>query len=565
MAPADTPRERRAQLLRRLYGERSSAVDAELDVVLDRWRRTPRSFTLDETQAWVIAYPDHVTAADEAPLATLDRFVARHLAPALSGMHILPVHPASGDGGFSVIDPAVVDPNVGTWSDLARLAEHRTWMADAVVNHLSASSPWFIGFLAGDPRYADFFVRLADGIDTSTVVRPRTTPLSHDFATPDGRHESVWTTFSEDQVDLDYRNPQVMVAMVEVLARYVHHGAQAIRLDAVAYLWKDVTSPSIHLPETHAVVQLLRACLDEIAPDVLVVTETNVPHGENVSYLGDQETPEADAVYQFALSPLVLHAMVTGDAVPLVEWARGLQFPAGGRTFLNFLSSHDGVGLRPVEHLLSDRDIARLAMATDAVGGIVNHRSTTDGPVPYELAAAWFELMAAGYGEDEAIARHVASHAIALALRGVPLLYLNSLFGLGHDYTTFDRTGHARDLNRQRLRAVDLQRRLTDPDSRASRVWAALRRLLDARRGDGAFHPAAGQIVHGSPAGTIVVERVATAAGGGTRSIVAVNVTGDDDRKVELPDGAWVDLDGERHAGQLHLDRWEVAWLRPSR
>lgn len=563
MAPADTPRARRARLLGRLYGDRSTAVAADLDTVLDRWRRAPRSFTLDESDTWVIAYPDHLTAEDGAPLATLGRVVARHLAPAISGVHTLPVHPASGDGGFSVIDPAVVDPRLGDWADLARLAEHGAWMADAVVNHLSASSPWFTGFLAGDARYADSFVRVATGTDTSAVVRPRTTPLAHEFATPDGRVERVWTTFSADQVDLDYRNPHVMVAMVEVLARYVHHGAQAIRLDAVAFLWKDAASPSIHLGETHAVVQLLRACLDEIAPDVLVITETNVPHAENVSYLGDDATPEADAVYQFALPPLVLHAMLTGDAAPLVDWAGALEFPAGGQTFLNFLASHDGVGVRPVEHLLGAADIAGLATATSAAGGVVNHRSTAEGESPYELAAAWFELMAVGHTEDEAIARHVASHAIALALRGVPLLYLNSLFGIGHDRTTFERTNHARDLNRQRLRAADLERHLTDPGSRASKVWGALRGLLDARRSDPAFHPAAAQIVHAAPPGIVVVERVATGgARRGARSLVAVDVSGDDDHKVELPAGTWVAVDGERHAGQLHLGPWDVAWLR---
>lgn len=486
-----TSTERRRDLLGLLYGPDAARVDDDLDRLLGAHRRDERSFALDQSDAWVIAYPDHITAPGETPLHTLDRFVAGHLAPWVSGVHTLPVHPASGDGGFSVIDPHEIDPSFGTWADLHRLAGHAAWMADAVVNHLSSSSPWFAAFLAGDRSYANFFTRLAAGADTGAVVRPRTTPLAHSYRSSGGT-ERIWTTFSIDQVDLDYRNPAVLLAMVEVLARFVDHGAQAIRLDAVAFLWKDPATASIHLPETHAIVSLFRACLDVIAPDVVLVTETNVPHVENVSYFGDGVTPEADAVYQFALPPLVAHAMLTGEAGTLAAWASSVAVPPPGRTFMNFLASHDGVGLRPVEDLLADRELTALATAAESAGGVVSHRSGPGGVEHrYELAVSWFELMSTGVDEAGAIARHVAAHAIALALPGVPLLYLNSLFGVGHDRAAFERSGHGRDLNRRRLTRDSVVAALADRRSRANRVWTGIRDLLDARRSDPAFHPGA--------------------------------------------------------------------------
>ena len=283
-------------------------------------------------------------------------------------------------------------------------------MADAVVNHLSASSPWFAGFLAGDPHFRDFFATLDPSVDTSAVVRPRTSPLSHPFQRGDGSAVHVWTTFSADQVDLDYSNPAVLAAMSRCSSRYVDAGAAAIRLDAIAFVWKDPATSSINLPETHAVVRALRAAIDRRRPGVLLVTETNQPHDQNVSYLAPGE---ADAVYQFPLPPLVAYAFVAEDARPLVRWLQTLTFPAPPSTYLDVLATHDGIGVRGAEGWLTDDDLNRLLDAAVAAGGVVNTRSTAGGDVPYELAVSWYALMGAGFDEATAIARHLASHAIA--------------------------------------------------------------------------------------------------------------------------------------------------------
>ena len=329
----------------------------------------------------------------------------------------------------------------------------------------------------------------------------------------------VWTTFSADQVDLDYRNPAVLAAMSEVIGRFVDAGAAAVRLDAIAFVWKDPATSSVNQAGTHEVVRALRADIDRRRPGVLVVTETNLPHDQNVSYLAPGE---ADAVYQFPLPPLVAHAFVAEDASALVRWLQALTFPEPPATYLDVLATHDGIGVRGAEGWLDDVGLQRLLDATAAAGGVVNRRTTVDGDVPYELAVSWFALLGAGFDEATAIDRHLASHAIALAVRGHPLLYLNSLFGVGNDEATFARTGHARDLNRGRLRRSELDAALREPSSRASRVWAGLRSMLAARASSAAFHPAAAQVVHERDPSVVLVERVAA---NGERAWVAVNVT----------------------------------------
>ena len=158
---------------------------------------------------------------------------------------------------------------------------------DLVVNHVSAQSAWFQRFLAGVPPYTGYFLVLDPATDLSGVVRPRATPVLTPFRTADGERH-VWTTFSEDQIDLNFQQPPGPAgddrrAAVLRGAR----GAQIIRLDAIAYLWKVPGTSCIHLPQTHAVVKLLRAILDLTAPAVQLLTETNVPHAENISYFGE--------------------------------------------------------------------------------------------------------------------------------------------------------------------------------------------------------------------------------------------------------------------------------------
>lgn len=506
---------------------------------------------------WLITYADQFVADGEAPLRTLARIYDRRLAAHLNGMHILPFYPWTSDDGFSVSDYEAVDPRYGSWDDVMRITGRCRTMFDAVINHMSAQGEWFQSFLAGDPDYAGFFATADPGDDLSSVVRPRTHPLLTAFDAAAGT-EWVWTTFSADQVDLDYGNPKVMLRVLGVLLDYARRGAVAIRLDAIGFLWKELGTSCLHLPETHAMIQLFRACLDDTYPAVQIITETNVPHAENVSYFGDGAIREAQAVYQFPLPPLVLHSLATGDASLLTQWAATIGEPLGpGRTYFNFLSSHDGVGLRPLEGFVDDAGLARLLDLTTEAGGEVSYRSLPDGSQrPYELNSTWFDLMAAGHDADAAIARHLASHAIAFALPGLVGLYVHSLFGTGNDREGFALTGRNRTLNRRKFGLRELEEELADPASTTRRVFDGMTRLIAVRRSSDAFSPEAPYRMLDEGPGVFAIERRA----GTERARVYVDVTGGG-ATISL-DEPWRDLETGEAVTAVDVAPFTSRWLR---
>ncbi len=536
----------RLRLLESLYGaENASSVASAVETMISTSHRgRTRPHLWDQGDTWVISYPDQFRRANEFPLASLRSFFDHHLKPVFNGVHLLPFHPWSSDRGFSVIDPLAVNPDYGTWEDIDLLAGDARLMADAVVNHLSVESPWFSDFLARRPGAQHLFRTVDPDADLSTVVRPRTSPPTTEFLRPDGSPVTVWTTFSPDQADLDYRQPEVLLRIIGVLLNYLDHGAGAIRLDAVAFLWKREGTSSIHLPQTHTIVSIIRSVIEAVDPSVILVTETNVPHRENISYFGPPGRPEAHAVYQFALPPLVLHALLTGTSGPLREWAASVAPPRPDTTFLNFLASHDGVGLRPVEGLLPRSEIDRVISMTEAAGARVNSRAGEDGkPVPYELGGTWMSLVGAG-SPDLALRRHLASHAIAFSLRGIPLVYAHSLLGSRNDTAAYMRTGQPRDLNRATVELAEVERALRRPDSVPARVLNGLKIQLRARASRPAFHPDSAQRILPDHDSVFGVERTSV---GGSRSLVLVNVT-DSAVEFRLPDdGRWV-LAGHREA-----------------
>ncbi len=461
-----------------------------------------RSPCLTERDAILITYGDQLREPDAPPLHTLADFCAAHLREVISVIHILPFYPYTSDDGFAVTDYRAVNPALGDWDDVARVGGGAPasapkprpsfrLMFDAVVNHISAQSAWFQGFLRDDPRYRDYFVVVPADADLSRVIRPRTLPLLTRFETPRGA-QKVWTTFSADQVDLNFRNPAVLLEIVDTLWFYVARGAEFIRLDAIAFLWKEFGTTCVHLPETHRLVQLLRAVLDEIAPHVILITETNVPHADNIAYFGDGAN-EAQVVYNFALPPLTLHAFHSGDARALSRWASGLTLPSKRVTFLNFLASHDGIGLNPARGILRDDEIDTLVARTLAHGGLLSHKNNPNGtPSPYELNINYFDALndpRANESLDVQVDRFVCAHAIMFALVGVPGIYFHSLFGSRGWRAGVAQSGHNRTLNREKLERAALECELGAAASRRQRVFARLAQLLRARAAQPAFDP----------------------------------------------------------------------------
>lgn len=497
--------------------------------------RGPRALATSPAEVWLITYGDQITREGESPLATLARFMDRWLAPAFSGLHLLPIYPYSSDDGFSVIDYRAVDPRLGDWGDVRRLAERYSLMLDAVINHASQESAWFQGFLRCQEPYRRYFLVPPEDWDLSRVVRPRTTPLLTEFQTACGP-KRVWTTFSADQIDLNYREPEVLLEALDLLFFYAERGARRLRLDAVGFIWKEPGTTCLNLPQTHEIVRLFRTALDVAAPEVALVTETNVPHAENVAYFGNG-ADEAQLVYNFALPPLVLHAFARGDARELTRWAAGLRLPGPKAAFLNFLASHDGVGLRPLEGLLPPEEVDFLVARTLAHGGEVSYRDAPAGPAPYELNTTWYDaLNPPGTPEELGVRRLLASHAIMLALAGLPAIYVHSLFGTPNWRQGFERSGEKRKLNRRKFREVEVEAWLSDRSSRPRRILHGLKEMLELRGSRAAFHPAAGQRVLDLGRGVFAVER----GGGAERALVVVNVTATP-QLVTLERGGWRD------------------------
>ena len=531
-----------------LYGpERAARVAIDLDSLVARYRgriRTPLETSLSQQDLLLITYGDQVRQAGQPHLQTLAEFCETHLRGLVSGMHILPFFPWSSDDGFSVKDYCRVDPALGDWSDVERLGESFRLMFDGVINHASVQGQWFQAFLRNERPYRDYFLTVEGNPDLSRVVRPRTLPLLTDFQTAAGVRR-VWTTFSADQADLDFHNPQVLLEIFDILLMYVARGAQFLRLDAIAYLWKEIGTSCTHLPQTHAVIRLLRALLDELAPHVRIVTETNVPHSDNIAYFGNGKN-EAQLIYNFALPPLVLHTFRTGDASVLSDWAAGLELSSDLSIFFNFLASHDGIGLNPARGILNSEAIEALVTQTRAHGGLISFKQNSDGTQsPYELNINYFNALSNPFGDEPPatqIDRFMAAHAIMLSLRGLPGLYFHSLFGSMNWTEGVQATGSHRSINRQKLERADLEEQLANPNSLRAQVFARFQGLLSQRAASPAFHPQGRQEILDMGRAVFAVRRSAPT---GNRQVLCLqNVTAQ-----------------KQQAGKYALEPYQTRWL----
>lgn len=527
-----------------------------------------------------ITYGDLIDSPNTHPLRALSIIFENLFRGVFSTVHILPFFPYSSDRGFSVIDYEEVDPKLGQWEDIARLGDKYRLMFDGVINHVSSKSEWFREFLNRNPNYEDFFVSFESPQAISPdhlrlILRPRTSSLLTEYHTLHGPRW-VWTTFSPDQIDLNFRSENVLFRVLSVLLYYLRRGADIIRLDAATYLWRELGTTSAHLPQTHALVQLFRAVLDVVSPRAALITETNVPHEDNISYFGDG-TNEAHIVYNFALPPLVLWTFHSGNWTRLAEWAASIVPPSEFTTFLNFLDSHDGIGLLPVADLLTPAERQQLVKRTMDHGGLVSYRAAGDGTQsPYELNIPWYNALSdvdSDERDDLQIARFLASRAIALALVGVPAIYLPSIVGM---YVTSDYKVNERDprsINRNTIRVQELLEQLSYPDSHASRILERFVQLIQARTQIRAFHPSAAQHVVMTNAAVFAVLRRARNNGGVVLALTNVTATAQEllQPLAELGEDTplWRDVLADRYIRaeqgilRVPLDAYEIIWLEP--
>ena len=444
-----------------------------------------------ERDTLLITYADTLTEPGVVPLRTLADFLETRLQDAFSAVHLLPYFPSTSDDGFAVSSYREVRPDLGNWEDVSRIAGKFDLMTDLVLNHCSREHPLARRLWSGDAGAEPWFHVVDPAMDTSRVIRPRATPLITPLPDdPQGR--GIWTTFSHDQLDFNYRNPEVLLEVIDVMAQYVTAGTRLLRLDAVAYLWKEPGTTCIHLPQTHRIIRLLHAILREYAPGCRLVTETNVPQHENLSYFGEGD--EADLVYQFALPSLVLQALHRGSSVYLNRWLRDWPKLPPGCTFLNFIASHDGIGVRPVERIVTPEELEDLLQTMRRFGGRISTRAGDDGREhPYEINITLFDaLRGTRFGEDGLqIARMLCAHTILLSLPGIPALYIHSLLASPNDEEKVRETGRARSVNRGQLDRVELERQLDEPGHPRQEVLEALLGLIRLRTAQPAFAPQA--------------------------------------------------------------------------
>ena len=589
----DDFREKILTKLSRLYGEDTAKeympelericrvyYAYKTEEMLERTKTLDPKNLFTEEDVILITYGDLIREEGASPLTTLSKFCGLYLKQTINTLHILPFFPYSSDRGFAIEDFETVNPELGSWKDIENLETRYKLMFDGVINHVSSKSRWFQRFLDGTPHYKDFFISYDSYDDLtseerSAIFRPRTTDILTKFHTIDGE-KHIWSTFSKDQIDLNYKNPEVLVRVIEILLLYARKGAVIIRLDAVTFLWANPGTSCANLEETHMIVKVFRDILDLVAPHVSIITETNIPHEDNISYFGNG-SDEAHMVYNFALPPLVLHTFYTKDTTRLNEWAESLKPVSETTSYFNFLDSHDGVGLMAVKDLLSHDEIKFVIQRAREHGGYISYKTDKDGlDVPYEINITWFNALCREDGTvktDLQVEKFIASRAMALALQGVPGIYLHSFFGTHNDIDAVSCPVSKREINRKALDYNILTKAIEDPDTLTSKIIRKLNTLISLRTKQSAFHPNGAQkILKVRPE---IFALLRTSPNEDQHILSLINIT-DDEIQIAIPlkevqifKQGWYDLiRQDKHTFEdenisLTLKPYDVVWLEP--
>ncbi|ENI9072318.1 sugar phosphorylase [Listeria monocytogenes] len=511
--------------------------------------------TISEKNVYLIAYGDSIFEKNKHPLQTLNEFLQEYAQDVITDVHLLPIFPSTSDDGFSVTDYKQIDEQLGDWDDVQKMSENFRVMLDFVANHMSKSSDWFKRFSDNEAPYNQFFIEKDSQFDYKNVTRPRTSPLFHKYE----NGKELWTTFSEDQLDLNVRNIDCLVALTDVLLFYASKQATSIRLDAIGFLWKTSGTTCMHLPETHEIISLWRLLIDELYPNLQIITETNVPHEENISYFGDGEN-EANMVYQFPLPPLVLHTFTCHDTTKLSKWAKSISQVSSTATYFNFLASHDGIGMRPAIGILSDEEINSLVQKAVQNGGQVSYKDNADGTQSvYELNINYGEALQnldEDTTEELVTKKIIAAHSILLTLQGVPAIYYHSLLGSKNDLVGYEESGINRRINREKLEKNQLVHEL-ETDTYRQTIFTSLKKLVQIRRNHAAFSPFAIQEILDLGPDVFAIKRESE-----EECIYGIiNVTSHDIRKTLAFSGTNL-LTNQPVASELDLTAYEVVWIK---
>lgn len=550
-----------------IYGEEDAhSITPEIISLIEKWKPSAPQYPkwVDESTSYLITYGDSFSRTGEKTLSSMKFFADKYLKDSISNIHILPMFPYTSDDGFSVVDYRRIDEKLGDWEHLNALSKNFDLMYDCVINHISKSSDWFQGYLAGDERYQDYFVESDSNLDYSSVTRPRALPLLTPFSKASGETTHVWTTFSEDQIDINFRSPKILLESIDILLMYAVNGGRSIRLDAIGFIWKVLNTTCIHLPEAHQIIQLWRIIFDETVPGALLITETNVPHKENISYFGQGN--EAHMVYQFPMPPLTLHAFMSQNSSVLTKWAKGLteeamKSLAEGRktTYFNFLASHDGVGVRPTEGILTNEDRQLMCKHVERKGGRVNYKNNGDGTQsPYELNINYLSaLTEPGDSVTCKASKFLAAQSILLSFIGVPAIYYHSLLGSENDVQGMLDSGINRRINREKFVLDELEAELSEAGSLRQQVYGKINELVKLRRTQPAFSPLSSQKILELGDKVFGMQR-----GDGDESICFVVNLSETPQVIHLDVGGYDLISKESVSDVFTLKPYQFVWLK---
>ena len=544
--------------LREIYG---SGMALELEPKVSKLISNHNLECVQETEnsqnVVLITYPDQFSKDGISKLESFSVFAERYLKGVFDVIHFLPFCPYSSDNGFSVIDYMRLADGLGSWDDLKRLGNNYTLMYDFVCNHVSSVGKWATAYKSGDSKYKDYFIEKDACDDYSKVVRPRTSTLFSEVETKFGKRE-LWTTFGSDQWDLNYKNPEVLLSILDVLLSYIERGGRWIRLDAIGFLWKESGSTCLNLPKTHAMVRLFRSVLDQVCPSVRLITETNVPHKDNIAYFGNGEN-ESHMVYQFALPVLTLYSFFRQSAVELSKWAKSLSLPSEKTSFFNFLASHDGVGLNPARGILPENEILNMVEHyRHSAGALVSYKDQPDGSkAPYELNVSYFSALCESYHEDVGIRRFLTAHAILLGLKGVAAIYIHSYLGSRNYIKGVEESGQNRMINREKFN-LDVLLKELETGSEHEIVRSSLQKLIQIRKANSAFDSASDQKVVELDERVFSFVRTSK-----NQEVYCLNNFSSENLMICFPSGSYRDLlTGEcLSGGSVQLDSYEHRWL----
>lgn len=510
----------------------------------------------------VITYANSIYTKEQVPLQTLKSFCTEKLRGLITTIHILPFYPYCADDGFSVIDYLAVNDQFGDWDDVSEIAQEFNLMADLVINHCSRRSQWFENFTKGVSPGDNYFQTASPADDLSQVVRPRASDLLYPVETEEGIRY-VWCTFSHDQMDLNFANPDLLLEFVRIVRFYLRQGVSVFRLDAIAFIWKEIGTSCINLPQVHEIVRLLRALVDHFDPRILLITETNIPDRENLTYFGNGN--EAHMVYNFPLPPLLLNTLWSGDCSALSRWIMSLPPAQDGTTYFNFIASHDGIGLRPIEGLLGQKEQKALVKTAKKLGGRVSSRTLENNKLrPYEINISLFSALSGTHkGKDDwGVQRMLCAHAIMMSLEGIPAFYIHSLLGTENDLEKLERLGQNRAINRHNWIQEELEDVLADESSHHAELFQKLSNLIQIRKRQPAFHPNAVQFTLQLGQGLFGVWRQSSNR---QQSIFSITNVTDEVAEISLAQinlistSSWKDL----ISGEELLDRFDRLDLEP--